>query len=161
MFLCLTMWFAAYKVYSVDPGCLDERNPETVKYRKLYEETIQNLGEEMEGDAAKIQMQRVRQLCHTCHIVRPIRSKHCRIARRCVLLFDHYCPFVGATIGLYNYPWFYLDIFSMTACAVCFYGNAVPLPISQFLLHHLIFGHLHITLHSHGWRNVFVSFTIE
>lgn len=24
------------------------------------------------------------QLCHTCHVVRPLRSKHCKIQRRCV-----------------------------------------------------------------------------
>jgi hypothetical protein len=47
-------------------------------------------------------------LCHTCRIVKPLRSKHCRVARRCVLLFDHHCPFVGTTIGLYNYMYFYL-----------------------------------------------------
>jgi len=46
------------------------------------------------------------QLCHSCHILRPPRSKHCRVQRRCVLMFDHYCPFVGNTIGLYNYPYF-------------------------------------------------------
>jgi hypothetical protein len=24
------------------------------------------------------------QLCHSCHVVRPLRSKHCKIQRRCV-----------------------------------------------------------------------------
>lgn len=151
---CTTMWYSAYKVYYTNPGCLDESNPETSYYRKLYEETIENLGNtELEQDEVKqkeqLDRQRVRiyfvsfvstfsipyfvyitkthiivlveqQLCHTCHIVRPIRSKHCRTARRCVLMFDHYCPFVGASIGLYNYPWFYLDLFSMTLCCITF-----------------------------------------
>lgn len=60
------------------------------------------------------------QLCHTCHILRPLRSKHCRDARRCVLLFDHHCPFVGNTVGLNNYKWFYLTLLFMTLACLGF-----------------------------------------
>lgn len=52
-------------------------------------------------------------LCHTCQIVRPPRSKHDRVSGKCVLLFDHYCPFVDNTIGLENYKYFYLFLVSM------------------------------------------------
>lgn len=63
---------------------------------------------------------RLQPLCHTCHISKPLRSKHCRIARRCVLVFDHHCPFVGNTIGLDNYKWFYLILFFMALAVLCF-----------------------------------------
>ena len=59
-------------------------------------------------------------LCHTCRIVKPLRSKHCRVARRCVLLFDHHCPFVGTTIGLYNYIYFYLFLVCFLMMAIAF-----------------------------------------
>ena len=59
-------------------------------------------------------------LCHTCRIVRPLRSKHCRVARRCVLLFDHHCPFVGTTIGLYNYIYFFLFLVFFVMMAIGF-----------------------------------------
>ena len=36
------------------------------------------------------------------------------------MLFDHQCPFVGNTIGLYNYKWFYMTLFFMTWCCVTF-----------------------------------------
>jgi palmitoyltransferase len=39
------------------------------------------------------------QLCVTCKIVRPLRAKHCGVTDRCVEVFDHYCPWVGNTIG--------------------------------------------------------------
>ena len=42
------------------------------------------------------------QLCVTCKIVRPLRSKHCSVTDRCVECFDHYCPWVGNAIGKGN-----------------------------------------------------------
>jgi hypothetical protein len=64
-------------------------------------------------------------LCHTCHIVKPLRSKHCRVQRKCVLLFDHYCPFVGTSIGAYNYKYFYVFLMSMSASLVGFVSTFV------------------------------------
>jgi len=59
-----------------------------------------------------------RALCHSCHIVKPPRSKHCRVRRTCVATFDHYCPYVGNTVGLYNYRWFVLYCLSFTLAAL-------------------------------------------
>ena len=45
-------------------------------------------------------------LCHTCHIVKPLRSKHCKIQRCCINKFDHFCPFVFNTVSRDNYKYF-------------------------------------------------------
>ena len=44
------------------------------------------------------------QLCSTCGVRRPLRSKHARVAEidGCVAEFDHFCPWVGNAIGRSN-----------------------------------------------------------
>ena len=45
-------------------------------------------------------------ICTTCGIVRPPRSSHDSRTDRCVLKFDHFCIFLGNTVGRSNYLWF-------------------------------------------------------
>ncbi|KAI0091076.1 zf-DHHC-domain-containing protein [Irpex rosettiformis] len=41
--------------------------------------------------------------CKRCGVMRPERTHHCRICKRCVLKFDHHCPVrVNQCIGLHN-----------------------------------------------------------
>ncbi|KAK9862688.1 hypothetical protein WJX84_002510 [Apatococcus fuscideae] len=62
------------------------------------------------------------QLCVTCKIVRPLRAKHCSTSDRCVELFDHFCPWVGNTIGRGNRHYFllflWIELFAMTDSAI-------------------------------------------
>jgi hypothetical protein len=58
-------------------------------------------------------------LCHSCHVQRPLRSKHDKFLRKCVHKFDHHCPFVGNTVGRDNHRFFLgLTIFHQ----LCFAG---------------------------------------
>lgn len=63
------------------------------------------------------------QLCVTCKIVRPLRAKHCSVTDRCVEVFDHYCPWVGNTIGKGNRHFFlvflWLELYALlVSCGV-------------------------------------------
>ncbi|KAL1193990.1 putative protein S-acyltransferase 23 [Cardamine amara subsp. amara] len=42
------------------------------------------------------------QLCPTCKIIRPVRSKHCPSCKRCVEQFDHHCPWISNCVGKRN-----------------------------------------------------------
>uniref|UniRef100_A0A1J3HW84 S-acyltransferase n=1 Tax=Noccaea caerulescens TaxID=107243 RepID=A0A1J3HW84_NOCCA len=42
------------------------------------------------------------QLCPTCKIIRPVRSKHCPTCKRCVEQFDHHCPWINNCVGKKN-----------------------------------------------------------
>ena len=96
--LWCTIALAMYKIRTVDPGSLVQKQCNT-EYKRNYETAV---------------FANSTQVCHTCHIARPLRSKHDRFSRSCILLFDHNCPFVGASIGLYNYQWFYLFLVTTT-----------------------------------------------
>jgi len=135
-------WANLYNVYKTNPGVLDatrrdvvdnsssptnatcqllccsrsvgypkdkvsaEMDAVTAELRSRYDDIIESFSRDFPSQEKRVP------LCHTCRIVKPLRSKHCRVARRCVLVFDHHCPFVGTTIGLYNYIYFYLFLVS-------------------------------------------------
>jgi len=89
--------------------------------RNLYEETLESFASDsVNSDTGAGPATERLPLCHSCHIARPHRSKHCRVLNRCVLLFDHHCPFVGTTIGLYNYKYFYMFVVMFTITEILF-----------------------------------------
>lgn len=42
------------------------------------------------------------QLCPTCKIIRPVRSKHCPTCKHCIEQFDHHCPWISNCVGKRN-----------------------------------------------------------
>ena len=77
-----------------------------IKSRQKYEEALQAAADGTLAETNAVP------LCHTCRIVKPLRSKHCTVAKRCVPMFDHYCPYINNTIGGGNYFWFIAFIFT-------------------------------------------------
>jgi hypothetical protein len=75
-------------------------------------------------------------MCVTCKLVRPLGAKHCSVLNKCVSRFDHFCPWVGNTVGKLNHRDFALFllleslalIVSVAAAAARVHGARVALP---------------------------------
>ncbi|KAG9238912.1 DHHC palmitoyltransferase-domain-containing protein [Amylocarpus encephaloides] len=52
------------------------------------------------------------QTCRTCRTLKPARSKHCAICKRCISKMDHHCIFINNCVGYNNQHWFLLLLLS-------------------------------------------------
>ncbi|XP_077135220.1 uncharacterized protein LOC143790285 isoform X2 [Ranitomeya variabilis] len=103
----LLMWIFFLKASLMDPGFLPQ---DTEEYHYAVRQAI-NFND---WRNSKNPLSR---LCHTCHLVKPLRSKHCRVTNRCVSHFDHYCPYVYNDVGQRNRTHFVGFLFTM--CINC------------------------------------------
>lgn len=67
-------------------------------------------------------------LCPECEVIRTPRSRHCTICDKCVLRFDHHCPWINNCVGAGNHAWFFIFIVAATAySALCLFISLTTL----------------------------------
>ncbi|KAK9286266.1 hypothetical protein L1049_014654 [Liquidambar formosana] len=89
------------------------------------------------------------QLCPTCKIIRPVRSKHCPACKHCVEQFDHHCPWISNCVGKRNKWDFFIFIclgtlssFLAAAVTIQRIWTALPaLPSEETWIHHVVVQH--------------------
>mmetsp|Transcript_42916 Transcript_42916/g.142089 ORF Transcript_42916/g.142089 Transcript_42916/m.142089 type:complete len:568 (-) Transcript_42916:345-2048(-) len=146
----LGMYLFIFATYMTDPGSIDTSGDANAQYRRALE---------LAADGRIEEATAIGPLCHTCHIARPLRSKHCGELKRCVSAFDHHCPYVHNTIGARNYALFIAFMF----CGLV----AIPLDAAlclEYLLRvgrngwvllqlcdHLLFSLFAVVMNSYHW----------
>lgn len=48
--------------------------------------------------------------CPSCCLYKPPRTHHCSRCKRCVLKYDHHCPWIGQCVGFFNYKLYLLFV---------------------------------------------------
>jgi hypothetical protein len=84
-FLVQVVWWICF------PACLlkspslvrDENTSEARTKGVTYDSVLESIGKS-HGE------ENFRAVCHSCHVCKPLRSKHCKILRGCVNKFDHF-----------------------------------------------------------------------
>lgn len=73
------------------------RNPSFVRDdHKEYAEMLELIGKTEDENSLP-------SICHSCHVRRPLRSKHCKLQRRCVNKFDHFVSVCFHILRIFNY----------------------------------------------------------
>ncbi|KAI1141237.1 zf-DHHC-domain-containing protein [Hypoxylon sp. FL0543] len=63
--------------------------------------------------------------CRTCGLLKPARSKHCSVCKRCVHKMDHHCVFINNCVGYGNQHYFILLLLSTAVLTM--YGGLIGL----------------------------------
>ncbi|CAF1595736.1 unnamed protein product [Adineta ricciae] len=68
--------------------------------------------------------------CFTCQCIKPDRAHHCSVCGKCVLKYDHHCPWTNSCISYANYKFFVLFL----GWALMFCGYVAATSLEYFIL---------------------------
>ncbi|KAF5674505.1 SWF1-like protein [Fusarium heterosporum] len=100
-----------YLACAVDPGYITHENHAYYMSLYPYDHTLFHPGH----------------MCRTCGFLKPPRSKHCSLCKRCIAKADHHCVFINSCVGYGNQHWFVLLLAS--TAFLCTYGGILGMSI--------------------------------
>ena len=109
-FVCMT----------TDPGCVPVNAHPLSEYGELVDDNKSN----MSSSGANSHL-RYKRNCKKCQSYKPRHAHHCSVCGRCVLYFDHFCPWINNAIGIMNQKLFIQFIFSVMG--ICGYSMVLIL----------------------------------
>lgn len=117
MFFQGLWWFCFLMCLFVSPGVVKDCEVGKTRDKSI---TYSNYLEIVAKSTGSLNEPPFPAVCHSCHVRRPIRAKHCKIQGYCIHKFDHFCPFVGNTVGRDNYKYFVSLLFMHMICGTLF-----------------------------------------
>ncbi|CAF0742558.1 unnamed protein product [Rotaria sordida] len=78
--------------------------------------------------------------CLKCDVMRPPRAHHCKVCQKCVVRYDHHCPWINNCVGYRNHVHFILFCFFMALISA--YATIVGQKQFQLVMFHdqILFG---------------------
>ncbi|KAF9930101.1 hypothetical protein FBU30_000851 [Linnemannia zychae] len=68
--------------------------------------------------------------CKRCHLPKPERTHHCSVCKKCILKYDHHCPWIHNCVGHFNHRYFLMFLTYLTIACIYF----IYMGIGPFML---------------------------
>eukprot|EP00124_Ichthyophonus_hoferi_P005572 Ihof_evm1s845 gene=Ihof_evmTU1s845 len=72
-------------------------------------------------------------LCLHCVLFKPDRSHHCFTCKRCVLRYDHHCPWIANCVGAANHRYFWQFVTFTSLTTIWYMATAAPFMLQVFM----------------------------
>lgn len=108
-----------FMAWTTDPGSVPMGARPLVTVKRASPGTL-NGGSSSSGEAKSNKRNRPLRRCHKCNDnFKPNRAHHDSVTGRCIVKFDHFCPWVGNAVGALNHKFFVQFVgYTMLSCFV-------------------------------------------
>mmetsp|Transcript_10194 Transcript_10194/g.21377 ORF Transcript_10194/g.21377 Transcript_10194/m.21377 type:complete len:404 (+) Transcript_10194:158-1369(+) len=113
-----------YMAWTTDPGCVPMGARPLVTLNRASSETLGG-GTSSTAGANKNRNRSLRRCLKCNDNFKPARAHHDSVTGRCIVKFDHFCPWVGNAVGAMNHKFFVLFVgYTMVSClfSLCLIG---------------------------------------